>query len=161
LAIPADSLAALFILENDHEIGFEVSNADRDNGDRDDVRHWWTTNGQTWADASLFGTALFTGGEGSDIGDEKKIVTDYKLYQNYPNPFNPTTKISYSIVNSEKVKLIVYNLFGEEVAVLVNKNQAAGNYSVNFNASNLASGVYFYKLNVGNKSLVRKMMLLK
>jgi hypothetical protein len=58
LEIPADSLATLFELVADTEIGFEISNADRDNGDRDEVLHWWTTDGQTWANPSLFGTAL-------------------------------------------------------------------------------------------------------
>ncbi len=162
LRIPKDTIQAFFSLETDQEIGFEISNGDLESANSPQtVLHWWTNNGLTWNNPSLFGTALLVGGGGTDIGDDNSVVTDYQLKQNYPNPFNPTTKISYSIASSEKVNLTVYNLFGEEVATLVNQNQPAGEYAVNFDASQLASGVYFYKLNVGNKSLVRKMMLLK
>ncbi len=90
------------------------------------------------------------------------MVSEYSLEQNYPNPFNPTTKISYSIQNDNFVKLVVYNIVGEEIAVLVNKFQTRGNYSVEFNAANLSSGLYLYKIQVGNSyHAVRKMIYLK
>jgi hypothetical protein len=85
----------------------------------------------------------------------------YELAQNYPNPFNPTTKIEYSIPAQSKVDLKVYNIVGQEVATLVNEIQAAGVHHVKFDALNLASGIYFYRLNAGNFVSVKKMVLLK
>jgi photosystem II stability/assembly factor-like uncharacterized protein len=85
----------------------------------------------------------------------------FDLSQNYPNPFNPSTMIKYSIPESGNVKLSVYNLVGEEVAVLVNGFSQAGTFDVTFNASNLPSGVYLYKLQSANSVQTRKMMLLK
>jgi len=95
-----------------------------------------------------------------------ELVKEYKLEQNYPNPFNPSTTISYSIPNNVKnemsnVKLIVYDILGNEVATLVNERQKSGNYEVKFDASNLASGIYLYKLQSGSFVQTRKLMLLK
>lgn len=84
----------------------------------------------------------------------------FSLSGSYPNPFNPSTKIKYKIPKSSFVKLKVYNSLGEEVAILVDGNQKAGEHSANFDASNLASGLYFYRLNVGNKFVQTKKMLL-
>ncbi|MCL4279869.1 MAG: T9SS type A sorting domain-containing protein, partial [Ignavibacteriaceae bacterium] len=85
----------------------------------------------------------------------------YSLSQNYPNPFNPTTTISYSIKSPGLVSLKVYDILGTEVASLVNENQEAGNYSVEFNAYNLTSGIYFYTLTSGNFVETKKLILLK
>ncbi|MEP0861742.1 MAG: T9SS type A sorting domain-containing protein [Ignavibacterium sp.] len=85
----------------------------------------------------------------------------FELAQNYPNPFNPTTAISYTIPQSGNVKLAVYNLLGQEVAVLVNDFREAGTYDVEFNASNLNSGVYLYKLEANGLTFTKKMTLLK
>jgi photosystem II stability/assembly factor-like uncharacterized protein len=86
----------------------------------------------------------------------------FELSQNYPNPFNPNTTIKYSIPITSKVRLTVYNLLGEEVEVLVNDIQNIGIYEVTFNANVLTSGVYFYRINAGNKySEVKKMLLIK
>jgi len=98
----------------------------------------------------------------------------YHLYQNYPNPFNPSTTIKYSISSivgtghptntgqaAPSVQLKVYDILGREVASLVNKQQKPGSYEVNFYADKLPSGIYFYKLQAGKKSQVKKMMLLK
>jgi hypothetical protein len=87
--------------------------------------------------------------------------TIFSLSQNYPNPFNPTTEIKYSIPESGMVTLKVYNLLGQELVTLVNLEQKSGNYTVNFNASKLASGVYMYRIQTGNFSLTKKMTLLK
>jgi len=85
----------------------------------------------------------------------------FSLGQNYPNPFNPSTVIEYQIPVSGFVSLTVYNVLGETVAQLVNKAQSAGTYKATFNSANLTSGIYFYKLNIGNFSSVKKMILLK
>ena len=85
----------------------------------------------------------------------------YELAQNYPNPFNPTTKIEYSIPVQAQVVLKIYNVVGQEVATLVNEVQKAGIHNVKFSASNLSSGVYFYRLSAGDFTSVKKMVLLK
>ncbi len=87
--------------------------------------------------------------------------TEFALYQNYPNPFNPTTKISYSIPVTENVKLAVYNLVGEEVAILIHGIVEAGYYEVTFNASDLPSGVYVYRLEASNYTSSKKLILLR
>jgi hypothetical protein len=85
----------------------------------------------------------------------------FSLGQNYPNPFNPSTKINYKVPEAGNVKLAVYNIVGEEVAVLVNGFTQAGSFDVTFNASNLPSGVYLYKLQSANSVQTKKMLLLK
>ncbi|MBI4535296.1 MAG: T9SS type A sorting domain-containing protein, partial [Ignavibacteriae bacterium] len=77
------------------------------------------------------------------------------------NPFNPSTKIQYTVPNSSHVTLKVYDLLGREVSTLVNGEQAAGSYEVAFRANDLANGTYFYKLQAGSFTSVKKMMLLK
>ncbi len=86
---------------------------------------------------------------------------EYSLSQNYPNPFNPTTNIKYSISSKQFVTLKIYDVLGNEVKTLVSENKESGNYTVKFNASNLASGIYFYRLKAGNFSSVKKLILLK
>lgn len=85
----------------------------------------------------------------------------YSLSQNYPNPFNPTTAINYAIPVDGMVTLTIFNSLGEKIRVLVNEVQQAGHYSINFDATQLTSGLYFYKIEAGNFSSVKKMMLLK
>jgi len=119
----------------------------------------------TWSYANGWGTVC-TGNwgpitvtsinEGSD-GIPKRT----ELAQNYPNPFNPSTKITYSIPRQSKATLKVFNVFGSEVATLVNKEQPRGNYEVEFDGTNLSSGIYFYRLSAGDFIETRKMILLK
>lgn len=90
-----------------------------------------------------------------------EIPTEYILEQNYPNPFNPSTKIKYSIPNNENVKLSIYNLLGEEIAILVDAQQAAGGYEVQFNAADLPSGIYIYRLQTNNFSSIKKLTVIK
>jgi len=85
----------------------------------------------------------------------------YSLDQNYPNPFNPSTLIKYSVAKDGFVNVSIFNLLGEKVATLVNSNMKAGSYELNFNASQLSSGVYFYSIEAGDFKAVRKMMLMK
>ncbi len=86
---------------------------------------------------------------------------EFKLYQNYPNPFNPTTTINYDVAQSGLVTIEIYDIVGRKVAELVNGVKAAGTYSVQFDASNLSSGVYFARLQAGNNVQMQKMTLLK
>jgi hypothetical protein len=90
-----------------------------------------------------------------------EIPNYYSLSQNYPNPFNPSTTIKYTLPVSENVKLSVYDITGREVAVLVNEYKTSGIYEVNFDASKLASGVYFYKIQAGEFTATKKMLLVK
>jgi len=91
-----------------------------------------------------------------------ELVPDkYTLEQNYPNPFNPATMISYSLPSNSNVSLIIYNSLGQEVTSLVNTYQKAGNYKVDFDASSMSSGVYFYKLSAGDYTETKKMTLIK
>lgn len=98
---------------------------------------------------------------GVEADPEGGLAKEFALSQNYPNPFNPTTYISFSIPEANHVMLKVYNILGQEVATLVNKEMAAGPYKVNFDASQLASGVYIYTISAGDFSASKKMMLLK
>jgi len=95
------------------------------------------------------------------INEENNISSGYKLEQNYPNPFNPVTSLEFEIPRQDFVSLKVFDLLGNEVAVLVNEKKAAGNYKIEFDGTNYASGVYFYKLESGNFSEMRKMVLIK
>ncbi len=90
-----------------------------------------------------------------------QIPTEFSLAQNYPNPFNPSTNISYSLNKAGMTKLTVYNIIGQEITTLVNDYKNAGNYSVTFNATNLPSGMYIYRLISGEQSMTRKMLLIK
>ena len=95
------------------------------------------------------------------INQIKPIVQHYNLYQNYPNPFNPVTTIKYDIIKAQDVKLVVYDMLGREVAILVNEQQQPGSYEVSWDASNFASGIYFYSLTSGNFMATKKLILLK
>ncbi len=101
----------------------------------------------------------------SDLTDVKQahntIPENFNLEQNYPNPFNPSTTINYEIPQSSLVSIKVYDDLGREVATLVNGQKSTGNYTVEFNASNLASGIYFYRMQAGNFLSTKKLILLK
>ena len=92
---------------------------------------------------------------------ERPLPEQYNLEQNYPNPFNPSTRINYAVKDFGVVQIKVYDLLGKEISTLVNEAKNPGLYSVNFNASQLGSGVYFYQLTVNNFSMMRKMQLIK
>ncbi len=100
--------------------------------------------------------------EYSDVIEvDVRSLDNYSLEQNYPNPFNPSTKIAYVLKEKTNVKLLVMNALGEEVAVLVNQTQEQGYHQLDFNASNLPSGIYFYSLQTDNFSETKKMLLMK
>lgn len=114
---------------------------------------------------SLFGTAfdrLYKFDKVVGVEDQGEVVVNgYKLSQNYPNPFNPTTKINFELSSSGYTTLKIYDMLGNEVATLVQGELPSGSHSVNFNASNLASGTYLYQLNVNGTRITNKMVLLK
>ena len=103
------------------------------------------------------------------VADEKTVTDDFVLEQNYPNPFNPSTKIKYSVPSvianevkqSQFVTIKVFDILGNKVATLVNEEKPAGTYEIQWNASQLPSGIYFYKLHAGNFVETKKMILLK
>jgi hypothetical protein len=97
----------------------------------------------------------------TDVQKDKAMPLVFNLYQNYPNPFNPTTNIEYSLPQQSNVKLRVYNILGQMVMELFSGAQVAGTHVVAFDASRLASGVYFYRLEAGSYVNVKKMVLLK
>lgn len=100
--------------------------------------------------------------EGSgQIGEPEVIPAEMDLKQNYPNPFNPSTIISYELPQDSAVRLEVYDLTGRQVATIVNGNVSAGRHSVNFDAENLSSGIYLYRLQAGNQIITRKLTVLK
>lgn len=101
-------------------------------------------------------TAILT-----SIEDENNLVDKYYLEQNYPNPFNPSTKINFGLKKAGNVDITLYNILGNKVATLLNGYKSAGNHTINFNASNLSSGVYLYKIISKGFVQTRKMILEK
>ncbi len=107
-------------------------------------------NGNVYGDTTITGT--------DEAGE---IVNNFSLSQNFPNPFNPLTNMEYKISNREFVMLKVYDILGNEVATLVNEEKPAGSYTIKFDGSKLASGVYFYQLFAGNFTATKKLILIK
>lgn len=117
---------------------------------------------ELWMSCLGRGMAVLTVIDGTtNVENEKEIPTNFELSQNYPNPFNPTTTINYQITKNDFVSLKVYDILGNEVATLVNEEKATGSYEINFDASSLSSGTYFYKLQAGSFIESKKMLLLK
>jgi hypothetical protein len=108
-------------------------------------------------------TAFYNPGSiSTDVaGSFNKLPLEFNLNQNFPNPFNPATIISYQLGERVNVKLIVYDILGKEIKTLVSKIQDPGNYQVEFNAANLPSGEYFYRLEAGNFSESKKLVIIK
>jgi len=135
------------------------------NGERRIIIMSWDSNVATGDLVTIPGSFEVTSVEVSDpAGYLMKVSTvpsEFALAQNYPNPFNPNTNISFSLPNDANVSLTVYNITGEKVAELVNGQVKAGQHTVSWNASNVGSGVYFYRINAGNFTATRKMVLMK
>jgi hypothetical protein len=145
-----------------------------------------TNNGNSWtavntgltntnvASFAVSGTNLFAGTSNAGVwrrplsemvtGVEdnlNNLPTDYALSQNYPNPFNPSTIISYSLPTENKVTVKIYNLLGQEIKTIVDRTESAGDHQITFNAGNLPSGIYLYRIQAGEFIQTRKMVLLK
>jgi hypothetical protein len=159
------------------------------NYDLGDVFYWSTDGGVTWQlrDSVQFnipyhinrifftdtsngwavgdgGIILHTTNGGVSFVEEEQlseVPTVFLLSQNYPNPFNPITSIQYSIPNRNNVVLKIYDILGNEVSTLVNEEKEAGAYAINFDANNLASGLYLYRIQAGSFIDTKKMILLK
>ena len=99
--------------------------------------------------------------KGTGVGDDDNLVNTFLLEQNYPNPFNPSTSIKYTLAEKSNVILKIYDVLGNEIATLVNSEKEVGPHEVNFEASNLSSGLYIYTIQAGNFTASKKMMLLK
>lgn len=111
---------------------------------------------------SISGEGSFCGNPTDvEIGQSDVIPTEFVLEQNFPNPFNPSTKISWQSPLSGYQTLKVYDVLGKEVATLVDENKSAGSYEVEFDASNLSSGLYLCKLQAGDFVSTKKMILIK
>ncbi|MFY0696214.1 MAG: lamin tail domain-containing protein [Balneola sp.] len=100
-------------------------------------------------------------GTSVSIDDEIDAPTEFTLGQNYPNPFNPTTNINYSVGEAGPVNITVYNVMGQKVAELLNTTKNAGNYQITWNATGVASGIYYYRLTAPGQVLTRQMTLIK
>lgn len=113
----------------------------------------------TFSDGDVYGRFIdpITGVE----EEKSKIPKTYVLYQNYPNPFNPRTKIKYSIPSSKNVEIKIFDVLGNEIINLVNEYKPAGTYEIEFDANNLSSGIYFYRIISGKYFETKKMLLMK
>ena len=120
-----------------------------------------TGNSTTTGSYALIDDWAFMGVSDIQKKENTNLVQEFQLKQNYPNPFNPTTNIEFSVPQSSDVKLVVYNQLGETVATLVNEHLSAGSYKADWNAEDLPSGIYFYRITAGDFSKTMKLMLIK
>jgi photosystem II stability/assembly factor-like uncharacterized protein len=127
----------------------------------DNITHWWRVsarNGAGWSEFSAPHSfqVIITGVDKSD-----GVIAEFSFSQNYPNPFNPNTVIKFTISELRFTTLKIYDVLGREIATLVNEEKPAGKYEVEFNGSALTSGIYFYRIQAGNYTETRKMVLLR
>ncbi len=127
------------------------------------IRFSLISNGSIVADGIYIDNIKLTGYNAVTTGiiSGNESPSKFSLYQNYPNPFNPNTQINYTIASGGQVTLKIFDILGKEVATLVNEKQNPGSYSLNFDGSNLSSGLYYYRLESGNYSDTRKMILIR
>ena len=119
-----------------------------------------SANGWILGDVGVYNTT--SGGHILDVNDTKiPLITEFTVAGNYPNPFNPTTTIQYELPQRSAVQIAIYDLLGREVITLVSEIQDAGYQSVQWNASNVPSGMYFYQIRVGDQVQTKKLLLLK
>lgn len=118
---------------------------------------------QTWNGSTLVNNTqvIYIIQQVTGVIGARQLPIQFILSQNYPNPFNPTTQISYTLPKASTVTLTVYDILGQQRAMLVNEKQEAGEHSVSWNALNIPSGVYFYRIVAGNFVQTKKMVLMK
>ncbi|MCK4559570.1 MAG: T9SS type A sorting domain-containing protein [Calditrichia bacterium] len=142
---------------------FQVSNT----GSSPDVNLWNGRIYTTWSDnrgdggEDIWANVLDWNAVGIGDKDIPQIPSAYQLSQNYPNPFNPTTIINYELPIKSYVELSIYNMLGQKVATLVSEKKQAGYHEVEFYGGNLSSGIYLYRIEAGEWTDVRKMILLR
>ncbi|MBN2571712.1 MAG: T9SS type A sorting domain-containing protein [Ignavibacteriales bacterium] len=156
-------------IQFEHKYGINYGDAANNQGGNDNENgvgaNHITVLDPTWTSCTVIdtfgsmGVSVITDGLG--IEGEEMLPIVYSLEQNFPNPFNPSTSIKFSIPEAGFVTLKIYNLLGQEVATLVKEQMNAGTREVKFNASNLASGIYIYRLEANNFTSTKKMVLLK
>ena len=138
------------------ETSFQVNDLENE------TTYFWHVNATNAGGTSPWSTVRrFTTEQVTSVETDSGIPSDFRLGQNYPNPFNPTTNITFDVPKSEYVILKVYTLLGTEVATLVSGNLSAGKYTIKFDASNLSSGLFFYKLQTNLFVEIRKMLLVR
>ena len=151
----------IFVAKEGMEIPIDFEINDADNAEREgQLDYSKVADGNSYQDVTRW-AATFIGDKAVGVNDKAVKISTFHLEQNYPNPFNPTTKINYSIAKPGLVNIKVYDILGRQVAELVNHYQNEGSYSINFNAGNLTSGVYLYKIQSGSYTATKKMMLIK
>ena len=128
---------------------------------RNNVVYYYQHNRNPYIDHPEWVSKIW--GKSTQVADynNMSLPANFELLQNYPNPFNPSTTIKYALASSVKVTISVYNTLGQQIKQLLNENETAGYHVVTFNASELSSGVYFYRITAGNFVAIRKMILLK
>ena len=144
-------------------IDYSINDADATNSREGILTYSINNEDQSWGDVSRW-SHTWIGALWNPVGveyEEGQPVSEYALTQNYPNPFNPSTQIKFALKESGYVTLKVYDALGKEVATLIKGDYASGSYNVSFDASGLASGIYFYRLETGSFVQTNKMMLLK
>jgi hypothetical protein len=130
--------------------------------------YYWRVNAQNFGGAGAWsGTQLFTTGTVLAVEEPVGVPQVFDLYQNYPNPFNPSTTIRYDVPKNANVTITIFDILGRQVTTLVKGIQAASSYSVKWDATGVASGVYIYRMEARNEdgsgtfSSVKKLMLMK
>jgi len=156
----------VFTPVNGSRIPIDFATNDADGGGvREGIMTWSPYNEDRSYQSPRYWLHTWVGTRSSPLmsvdGSNMPVIFSYRLEQNYPNPFNPSTQIQYSLKSRGEVKLFIYNTLGQKVATLVNNVQPAGVYTVQFDALNLASGIYFYHLLTAEFEQVKKMILMK
>jgi hypothetical protein len=160
LQIGLDSLFENIVLDSTKETSSDTSLVLKTSLDENTkyfirVRSFNVAGYSNWSSISYFRTNILTS------NDTEDIPTDFVLQQNYPNPFNPSTTVRFAIPKAADVNIVVYNMIGQRVAIILNERKSPGWHNVRFNASNLASGFYIYRMVAGNFVEIRKMTLIK
>jgi hypothetical protein len=131
-----------------------------DNSVMNDIKYYYVVTAVDFSN-NISGFSNEASATLTDVGFENGTPTEYALNQNYPNPFNPSTMIKFAIPEVSNVRLTVFDITGQEIAVLVDREMSAGYYNFTWNASSVASGIYFYRLESGSFIQTHKMLLLK
>lgn len=159
----ADASKDIIYVKEGFRIPIDFSVNDNDTGERNGIMTYSPNNQDlSYSDVSRW-TYTWLGDRMTPITgvENESVPTEFSLSQNYPNPFNPTTQIKYTIAKTGYVSLKIYDVLGRVVSDLVGQNQNVGAYTVNFNASSLSTGVYFYRLESSDFVSVKKMLLIK